>query len=177
VTYFATRASTSSPTSSSPTSPAGNPKRPKISPSQSIITAHRSPFGGYTKQGDFVVTRTADGRRLPVPQPHPHSLTNPRISLPPPPAHSALKKNSTQSLESGDSYTLVATPDSASTASSINGGVGRLIRSNSMFTKLMGKSHKDSNSSSARSSLDIQVSQRHTKKAVRFTMGSDESSW
>lgn len=81
------------------------------------------------------------------------------------------------SLESGDSYTLVATPDSASTASSVNGGVGRLIRSNSMFAKLMGKSQKDSVvSSSARSSLDIQISQRHTKKAVRFTTGSDEPS-
>lgn len=144
-------------------------KQSRGAPPQSIITAHRSPFGGYTKDGDFVVTRTTDGRRLPVPQPHPHSHTNPRINLPPPPAHSALRKNSSVSIESGDSYTLVTTPDSASSVGSINaGGSTGKVKSVSMLTKLMGKGQGRSMSSTANSSI-IDVNSMSTKKIVRFT--------
>lgn len=137
-------------------------------PNQSIITAHRSPFGGYTKTGDFVVTRTTDGRRLPVPQ-----LA--RINHLPPPVQSALKKSSTVSIESGDSYTLVTTPESASSAGSVNGGSNPgLIPHKSMFARLMGKSHRKSLSVSMVPS-DIDVTRTAAKKAVRFTVEGEEA--
>lgn len=149
-------------------------KRPRTAP-QSIITAHRSPFGGYTKSGDFVVTRTTDGKRLPVPQPHPHSYTNPHVNLPPPPSHSALKKSSNVSFES-DSFTLVTTPDSASSTGSTNGtgSFGRTGKNITMLAKLMGKSQKKSASSSS-SSSEVVVTQISTRKAVRFSVEAEET--
>ena len=145
-------------------------RNPRTAPPQSIITAHRSPFGGYTKEGDFVVARTTDGRRLPVPQPHPHSHNNPRISLPPPPMHSAMRKNSSVSVESGDSYTLVTTPDSASSVGSIigSGNIGK-VKNVSMLAKLMGKGQERSSISSTANSSVTDVTGSSTKKMVRFT--------
>jgi hypothetical protein len=122
------------------------------------------------------VTRTTDGRRLPVPQPHPHSHSNGRVSLPPPPAHSAMRKNSSVSIESGDSYTLVTTPDSASSVGSVNGGgsVGN-GKNMSMLAKLMAKGHGRSVSSTANSSV-VDVTGTSTRKMVRFTTEPDDMS-
>jgi hypothetical protein len=122
------------------------------------------------------VTRTTDGRRLPVPQPHPHSHSNGRVSLPPPPVHSAMRKNSSVSIESGDSYTLVTTPDSASSVGSVNpgGSVGK-GKNVSMLAKLMGKSHGRSSSSTANSSV-VDVTGTSTKKVVRFTAEPEDTS-
>jgi len=137
-------------------------------PNQAIITAHRSPFGGYTKAGEFVVTRTTDGRRLPVPQ-----LA--RINPLPPPAQSALKKSSTVSIESGDSYTLITTPESASSAGSVNGGSNSgLFPHKSMFARLMGRSHRKTLSAPIVPS-DIDVARTAAKKAVRFTIEGEEA--
>ncbi|KAG8775823.1 hypothetical protein FRC20_010411 [Serendipita sp. 405] len=148
-----------------------NLKRTRTGPSQTIITAHRSPFGGYTKSGDLVMTRTTDGRRLPVPQPHPHSKGNSRVSIPPPPAQSALRKTSSASLESGDSYTLVCTPDSASSVGSVNGR-GAKTKALSL-AKLIGKGQRTHSNSST--SQDDDLSKTAAKKAVRFTEDSPDS--
>lgn len=87
-----------------------------------------------------------------------------------------MRKNSTISIESGDSYTLVTTPDSASTVGSVNGGTNPgLPKNRSMFARLMGKGHKRSLSASMVPS-ELDVSQSVTKKAVRFTVDSDETS-
>ena len=141
-------------------------KRSRSLHSQTIITAHRSPFGGYTKSGDFVMTRTTDGTRLPAPQPHPHSLaTGGHISIPAIPMQpSALKKGSVRSFESGDSYTLVPTPESVSSAGSLNGA--SLVKK-SMFAKLVGRAHKSA--SSMGSAKEEELLKTVTKKAVRFS--------
>ncbi|KAG8835074.1 hypothetical protein FRC17_005427 [Serendipita sp. 399] len=146
-----------------------NAKRTRTGASQTIITAHRSPFGGYTKSGDFVMTRTTDGRRLPVPQPHPHSKSNSRVSIPPPPAQSALRKTSNLSLESGDSYTLVCTPDSASSVGSVNGRGGK--SKTPLLAKLIGKK----STSSSPTTPDDDLSKIVAKKAVRFIEDSPDS--
>lgn len=147
-------------------------RRSRTNP-HSIITAHRSPFGGYTKNGEFVVTRTTSGERLPVPQPHPHSHSHPHVNLPPPPTHSALRKTSTISSESADSSSVVTPPDSASSTGSTNGSGGSgLWRNKSMFARLVGKSHRRNSSVGSAGDTSEHGSGTSTpavKKAVRFS--------
>lgn len=152
----------------------GNLRRTRTNP-HSIITAHRSPFGGYTKDGEFVVTRTQSGQRLPTPQPHPHSFTNPHVNLPPPPMQSALKKTSTISTESGESSSLATPPDSASSTGSATGsGNNTLWMNKSMFARLVGKSNKrDKNTGSNGDASELRsgsITPPVVKKAVRFSV-------
>jgi hypothetical protein len=87
-----------------------------------------------------------------------------------------MRKNSSVSIESGDSYTLVTTPDSASSVGSVNGGgsVGK-GKNVSMLAKLMGKGHGRGLSSATNSSV-MDLSGISTRKVVRFTAEPEDMS-